>query len=81
MVGSAGAMNLIESHSPALNHFYLRETKAYRGLTDLRIRHSVTIARIAVALNDPDNQILCVLAPNSTMNKENLHHFRAHYPQ
>ena len=81
MVVLADPMNLPESHSQDLNHFYSRETNAYRGLTDLRVRYSMPIARLAVSLNDSHNQILCILAPNSTMDKENLHHFRAHYPQ
>ena len=63
------------------NHFCLRETNAYRDLTDLRVRCSMLTARIVGALNDSHNQVLYILAPNSAMNKENLHHFRAHYPQ
>ena len=35
MVVLAGPMNLPESASQDLNHFYSRETNAYRGLTDL----------------------------------------------
>ena len=81
MVGLAGPLKLTESHSQDLNHFYSRETNAYRGVTGFRVRHSMLIARLAVSLNDSHNPILCILAPNSTMDKENLHHFRAHYPQ